>query len=720
MRRSILATVVSVGLSLSLTVPAVQAMPTGRADSSKPVSWLPVGGTGNATARVAAKKSSVSLRVPKSPRAGKPFPLRGAAPKNTRVIVQARKPAMKWRKAGSAKASGRGLWRMKLRLGPGAWDLRVMAGSKYATTQVAVAGRKQRVVLRKGTEQLRGSQIKTVSGDPATSQIVTFETKSALPQVGDVVVADISKSAPQGLLGRVSSVDKADLTAVLKPVALDQAYRTYKVFVAAPVGRLAPRDAGLSAALAGAPLTLKCTKVSRSAVPQFTSDLDLSSLRASFDMDLANRYLSLIVTGNPSLEAKVKWEAALKAGCKVQVSAPSIPLGPTGLTLDLSPGIEATLEANGGVTLGQKASARLAVGFVAYKNNVTNIRGASMTVGAPELSASAKASLEISLTNEVALMVAGRAGVFGSLGPVLGAELSADTHQGVCFDVTGGLQVTLGVKANFFVTDWRVELAKGKVTLGHLLKKCWPKGQLPQGPPPPGMPDPSPPAPPPSGFRIARTSGPAGFGTWLGVPPCASGQDGLVPVLATRYPDGEIKGLRFNGGRPLTEDMLATTTETPPGTYRYTIECRLTERSTYESRENPWWNTVESWQLVAAYPVDLTVTGPALRFDADVTVASPGQAIRISDGGGCGPHSKWSVAHWHLYATDDTSTNQPQADVPLSSDGRWGPVTIVLPTRPISPDAHYVIGVTCLAYGNGWPEASEIRYMSLNIAPQSG
>lgn len=730
MRRWILASGTLAVLAAGLLAPVAQAAPLGssrqaaepqafRADMnisslSHGNSLASLGAAGIATARAAAR-SRMSIQVPASVRANKRFVVKGSGPRKSAVVVQARKPGMKqWRKFARARANSRGVWRAKVRLAAGGWELRAGAGRKSATAQLSVVGRKQKVVLRKGVEELRGSEIKTVSGNPATSQSVVVGAKSLLPKVGDVVVADTSKSAPQGLLGRVTSVDQTTLTAVIEPVALDRAYRTYRVSVAARLGDISPQAQGLSAALAGVPLTLKCTKIRGNVVPHFASELDVSSLRASFDMDLANRYISLLVTGNPSMGASVTWEAALKAGCQVRVSVPSIPLGPTGLTLDLSPGIEATLEAGGGASIGQKTDARLAVGFVVYKGNVTYAKGASLKVGAPELSAAAKGSLEISLNNEVALMVAGRVGVFGSLGPAIGAELSTDSSDGVCVDVTGALQVALGIKANLFVTDWHVDLAKAKVTLGHLYKKCWPHGQLPTAPITPGAPGPPSPSPSPSstGVTVARSSGPAGYYTFVKFPPCQSNSPDLDAVVSVHYSDGRPSSWsQSTDGRAIDSFDVQTDATDPPGVYHHAIECRVVDHG------ERWFWSSDTGTVIATYPVTITVTGPQPQFDVDVTAIHPGSTIYITDGGGCGPFD-WATPYmdqhgtWVLYDTFGYvlwNPLPPQGGFDLADSGRWGPVAITVPSTTLPPGDNYVLDVSC---NETYPGLSTVRYQS--------
>jgi len=431
---------------------------------------------------VSAGKKSVTIEVVGVPRAGKRFVVRGTAPAKARVVLSARKPGTKrWARVGRSRADAGGRWRAKVRLAPGGWELGARSRGRSAVTQVMVAGRTQKAVLRRNADKLKSRQIASVSGNPEGSQTVVLHRKDQLPKVGDVLVADASPHAPQGLLGKVVSVDTSSLTAVIKPAALSEAYSTLTVSMSSTLGQMTQDDEASSAALAGYPVKFKCRSSINGggARPTLTARLDMSSTRASFDMDLKRKYVDLLIKGQPTLEAGLSWEAAVQAGCEVRLSAPSIPLGPTGLTLDISAALEASLKSGGAVSLTGSAKARFAVGFTVSGSRVTYTKGVNLAVDWPQLTTSAQTTFELSLKDEVALMVAGRFGIFGDFGPVMEAGITLSGTES-CLDVTGALQVGLGLKADLFVTDWRVDLAKAKITLGHLFKRC--EGARPETP----------------------------------------------------------------------------------------------------------------------------------------------------------------------------------------------------------------------------------------------
>lgn len=436
--------------------------------------------------------------------------MRGTATPKGQVVLSARKPGTKhWTRVGASRADARGRWRAKVRLAPGGWELGARSRGRSAVTQAMVAGRTQKAVLRRNADKLTSGQIASVSGNPEGSQTVVLHRKDQLPKVGDVLVADASPNAPQGLLGKVVSVDPSSLTAVIEPAALSEAYSTLTVSMASTLGQMTQDDDTTSAALAGYPVKFKCRSSINSggARPTLTARLDMSSMRASFDMDLKRKYVDLFIKGQPSLEAGLSWEAALQAGCEVRLSAPPIPLGPTGLTLDISAALEASLQSGGAVSLTGTAKARFAVGFTVSGSRVTYTRAGNLAVDWPQLTTSAQTTFELSLKDEVALMVAGRVGIFGDFGPVMDAGITLSGIES-CLDVTGALQVGFGLKADLFVTDWKVDLAKAKIGLGHLYKKCVPASTptpLPSNPVEP-TPTPTPPPTPTQAQTVAATS----------------------------------------------------------------------------------------------------------------------------------------------------------------------------------------------------------------------
>lgn len=502
------------GETVTRTIKVVLVMAVSLAMMVAPAQGQPPRGAVGATAGpqvVSAAKKPVTIEVAGEPRAGKRFVARGTATAKARVVLSARKPGTKrWTRVGASRVDARGRWRAKVRLTPGGWEVGARSRGRTAVTQVLVTGRRQKAVLRRSADKLTSGQIASVSGDPNVSQTVILDRKAQVPKVGDVLVADASPNAPQGLLGKVVSVDPSSLTAVIEPAALSEAYSTLKVSTASTLGQMTQADSSTSAALASLPVKFKC----RSSVngggarPTLTARLDMSSTRASFDMDLKRKYIDLFIKGQPTLEAGLSWEAALQAGCEVRLSVPSIPLGPTGLTLDISAALEASLQSGGAVSLTGTAKARFAVGFTVSGSRITYTRGANLAVDWPQLSTSAQTTFELSLKDEVALMVAGRVGIFGDFGPVMEAGITLSGAES-CLDVTGALQVGLGLKADLFVTDWKVDLAKAKIGLGHLYKRCAPASTptpLPSPPVPSPSASPPGPTPPPPAWEVRQTS----------------------------------------------------------------------------------------------------------------------------------------------------------------------------------------------------------------------
>lgn len=651
-------------------------------------------------------RSKVTISAPASPRAGRRFMVRGHAFRQTAVVVQSRKPGLRrWVSLGKTESNARGVWRIRTRLTPGAWDLRVKSRGQTDRTRLLLRGHQQKVTLRKGVERVRPKQVVKVNGDPSTSQTLTLRKTSQLPQVGEIVVSNHSRAVPDGLLGRVVSVHPGTRKAVLKPASLSQAYREYRLSVVSTLGALSSNNPRASS-LASLPVRLRCRNtVTGSPLPTVTTTLDMSSMKASLDMDIANRYLGLLVAGRPTLKAGVSWESAVESGCEVRVTAPSIPLGPTGLTLDIAAVIEASLQSGGVVSLDQQTTARLAVGFTAYRNQITYARGANLTISAPRLTLSQKAGVEITLKSEVALMVAGRVGIFGSFGPLIEAELSRKDVSTACLDVTGGLKVALGMKADLFVVDWRVDLAKTKITLGRVYTNCFGNAVIP-GPGPTTGPTPAPsPSVPPSRTQIARSSGPAGFWTLVrGFGPCTSASPQLKAVLYLEQFGGWGAHL-MPAGDDNSIDFFSINVEMdrPVGTHRFNLECRNAE-------DPDSWESVKAGVVVDTYAIDLTVTGPPPSLHVDRAQVSPGQTVVVTDGGGCGQFA-WTELTWDLLSSD--SKVHVDGHLPLAPSGRWGPLSITIPEDPVSPGGSYSLHVGCEASVDGM--ASGVHYSTVFI-----
>ena len=88
------------------------------------------------------------------------------------------------------------------------------------------------ITAKPTTVTLAGSDITAVSGDPSASQTVTLAAGVPVPAVGRVLVAPVSATAPDGLLGTVTAVAGGDGGAhvlILTPATLDQAYSTFDV-----------------------------------------------------------------------------------------------------------------------------------------------------------------------------------------------------------------------------------------------------------------------------------------------------------------------------------------------------------------------------------------------------------------------------------------------------------------------------------------------------------
>jgi hypothetical protein len=696
--------------------------------SAHPAAAVPVtsliAGPTSGLSSVAAKGTLTADPATTAPKAGKKFVVSGqasAGKKGWKVRIQARKVGKaRWSTIGSTRTTTGGKYRTRVKLGVGAWELRAKAivtrGPVSEPVQVTSMGRVRKVKLRKATVVVPVShiaQVGAVTGDG--SQRVTFTPGRELPPVGAVVTMNASASVPDGVLGRVKAVDPAARTVILGQAALSEAYSTYRVSAVATLGDVAVAAAGLNpqvraqALLAVSRVGFECNGVVN---PLTAATVDMSGVRASFDFDMRSRFMSLLLVGNPKFDLGFKLGGALKTTCGAQMVATPIPLGASGLILTVTPQITLTIGAEGAAEFSMNAEGRFANGFAKAGNQPVVYTKAMKFNGAPTVPLAAKVSTELGAGLEVAIMVGGRAGVYGEAGPALLGELTVRDGPQACVWLGTALNFGLGVKVDLFIVDWKWELGTFQWKMPTIYDTCLVAGvpvsppSAPSPPPPnPTVAPATPPVPSPS-LSIARSSGPAGFGTNVQGFSCP-----VAPVDKPRLqvvsvsPEGHAISVSGITG-PVGSMSVTTEYGRPVGAWNYAIQCR------YSSEDDP-----TAFVVGASFPVALTVTGPPLSLLADTSAVTPGQTVTISDGGGCGPW-EWGQVRVRLAWPSDT-TAAIVSELPIDAAGRWGPLTVTLPA--ISLNANDVLDVSATCGTAGWPP-SWIHYQSLQIpaAAQQG
>jgi len=258
------------------------------------------------------------------------------------------------------------------------------------------------ITAKPTTVTLSGSDITAVSGDPASSQMVTLAAGAPVPTVGRVVVATPSATDPNGLLGIVTAVSggAGGASAVtLSPATLDQAYSTFdisssQVLTDSDVAESSGTSAGqtltaaaapLDAARAAGPAPAAAARELADQTPSFrydlddaaftcegsgggptiglTADLSKISVDLSLDANPAAPNMHFLVTADPVFDIKVGF--AGKLDCKLsddKFLTAKIPIpGTPGLFVDLGPVIELT--ADGQASIAFRWMPRAAFGF---------------------------------------------------------------------------------------------------------------------------------------------------------------------------------------------------------------------------------------------------------------------------------------------------------------------------------------------------------------------
>jgi hypothetical protein len=361
------------------------------------------------------------------------------------------------------------------------------------------------ITAKPTTVTLSGSDITSVSGDPASSQTVTLAAGAPARGVGRVVVAQPSATDPNGLLGIVTAVaggTGGTSTVTLSPATLDQAYSTFDISSSQV---LTDSDvAESSGTSAGQPLTVAATSMdaTRTAAPApaasvrtladqtpsfgydlndaaftcegsgggptigLTADLSKISVDLSLDANPSAPNMHFLVTADPVFNIDVGFTG--KLDCTLsddKLLTAKIPIpGTPGLFVDLGPVVELT--ADGQASIDFQWEPRAALGFDKGPgiDSETHGFGSSGGVG---ISATADADLFLGFSVDITL--AGQIGVGGDFGPDLPASYDSSTG---CVTVDGQLKADLTAEADIFVKDWSFTLATGTFDKSQLYQKC--------------------------------------------------------------------------------------------------------------------------------------------------------------------------------------------------------------------------------------------------------
>jgi Trypsin len=193
--------------------------------------------------------------------------------------------------------------------------------------------------------------------------------------------------------------------------------------------------------------------------------------------------------------------------------------------------------------------------------------------------------------------------------------------------------------------------------------------------------------PPPLGdLRPHRTSGPQGFFTRVDGVVCPAADPG-----AFMWSRVSLNGFIFQMrgvSDPARQHELFTVgvlgTGAQPGPVSIDISCAQTARL----EDNPALAlAVRVWPTI-----EMTITSPYRTVSIDPTEVSPGDALTVSDGGGCDPWVEPMVVD--LFLSDPVGAGlMAVRDIPVDSLGRWGPVQVTVPAD--APAGQYSPTANC-------------------------
>lgn len=422
---------------------------------------------------VNAKYSLRLTAVPASttPKAGQALAVSGRLSlQKSRVLVaiQVRKPGTAtWKTAARARTNATGAYKATVRLSSGSWQLRsraVAAGSPRISTSALIfaRGTSGRIVPGPRTKLLAASAVASATPLVGGGQEVTLSSAQSAPQVGQILASAPGPTAPEGVLGRVTAV--SDRVATVKPVPLDQAYPGLRISTVVPVRNMA----SMSSASGDQPQGTSASKCQGEA--QLTTSFQLTETHASVEIDLAKRYVSVIVKAVPKVGVATAGRFAGGLTCTVSPPRARVPLPVPGLVLGVGPQASFSFKvASPDCSAELSSSARMVAGFTKYGDEPAirhdSAKLAHAAKADPECGEGASITVDAKMA--VDLAAGGIVGVYGDAGPEIGVRVSAGS-RGLCADVTGALSSGWGLKAEFLTLSWKWELVTLRAVLGNI------------------------------------------------------------------------------------------------------------------------------------------------------------------------------------------------------------------------------------------------------------
>ena len=517
---------------------------------------------------------------------------------------------------------------------------------------------------------------------------VTLAEDATLPATGDPYYVPPGTAAyPSGLVGTVSDIadgDDGQHQLTVTPTPVDQVLSDTSVDYTGPDStppaatnaRIQRPAAEGGTAQDSTPLTSTIAFPAIDASDDAEVDCDHSvKPTGSVSLTLQNVHAHVEVdTGlfrKPFIEAYVSYETVISAQLGVEGEATCelsaewqnehtklFLLGDTGATLAFAPDVTFTVSAAGTVTVSQHSYHT--IGFISQPDgSIQRLDAKSADPSTVEASGSLTAEAYAGVQIQVGMLNVLGVGLSAGIGATATATATATTAPPqICVSVGPFIRATLYAYLNLWVKEWKLQAFQVELDLPSV-SRCVATASAP----------PAPPKPPSAGLgpTYLRTSGPAGFVTKVNGLTCPTPPSGYQEGFYEFSSNGDTLHDEVGGGTPASAATVSTDSSAAPGIYTGTVGC--------EHDDNKGGERI----VDSTYHFTQTITQPASHVQVSPSTPEAGQAITISDGGGCGAYNKNSTVDIELsYNVDDSPVSLGE-NIPVNSAGHWGPISVKLP-----------------------------------------
>lgn len=299
------------------------------------------------------------------------------------------------------------------------------------------------------------SSVHAVHEKAGNRDLVTID-EAAAPRKGEAFVLPPSDFAPEGVLGIVTKIfpdsEPEEVQVETKPASLDEAFSQVKFDIEGR--RLSELDAEVSSSSVFN--QFKCDGSAKFKEPKLASAL--TGLKPDVHFNLRKKTFLLALDGEP--KATVKTSVHGEGSCEYDGDLKvNIPIhGPTPIFLTFWPAAHADLSGDFKASLSWAPKVR--IGMERESSGTSLI--AEMKPRRPQPpKIEGEGEAGIFLGVRVGLTVAGRAGLRGTIGPRIDAELSSKGGS-PCVSANASVYSALEAFLNVWVHKWKHRIAAGK------------------------------------------------------------------------------------------------------------------------------------------------------------------------------------------------------------------------------------------------------------------